>query len=77
MIFLEKVGGVRRAYERMQNFALLTFVKKSARKKSLPFMTVTGEIGSDVGELSGVFNLLLFFHGEVSGVGCSLTNIIA
>ena len=46
----------------------------------LPFMTVIGETGSDVGEgvlLSGVDGFSFFFHGEVSGVGCSLMNVIA
>lgn len=40
-------------------------------------MTVTGEIGSEIEDLSGVDGLSFFFHGEVSGVGCSFTNIIA
>jgi hypothetical protein len=42
-------------------------------------MTVTGEIGSESDEedLSGVDGLSFLFHGEVSGVGCSFTNIIA
>ena len=44
-------------------------------------MTVTGEIGSssDVGDtfLSGVDGFPLAFHGELSGVGWSFTNVSA